>query len=192
MLVKNCSTCEKEFKVFPYVIKKGIGKFCSQHCAHLGKPTWNKGKKDFITKGNCAWCGNYFEGYLKDQKCCSKSCSVKYLNRFGEIGKKISESAGKGKDNFHWKGGKVINAGGYVLIFSPQHPFRNSADYVAEHRLVAEKYLGRYLTKKERIHHINHVTDDNRAKNLYLFSNDSEHRKFHQIKPEPQIVSNII
>jgi hypothetical protein len=191
MLVENCLVCEKKFEVFPCIIKKGFGKYCSQRCAHLGKPTWNKGKRDFITKGNCAWCGKHFEGYLKDQKCCSKSCATKYANRFGERGRKISEAT-SGEKAHQWKGGRVVNKGGYILIFSPNHPFRNSAGYVAEHRLIAEKYLGRYLTAEERVHHINHEPSDNRVENLYLFATASEHRKFHQLKPESQLSSNII
>lgn len=38
-----------------------------------------------------------------------------------------------------------------------------------------EEYLGRYLTKKEIVHHINHNRDDNRIENLILMDNQSVH-----------------
>ena len=50
--------------------------------------------------------------------------------------------------------------------------------YVAEHRLVMEQAIGRYLEAGEVVHHINHDRGDNRIENLRLMS-DSEHRAMH-------------
>ncbi len=83
-----------------------------------------------------------------------------------------------GLKNHMWKGGRTKSRG-YVYIFSPNHPNKNNRDYVFEHRLVMEKYLGRYLTKEEVVHHINGIRDDNKIKNLQLMTN-SEHIKLHQ------------
>ena len=85
----------------------------------------------------------------------------------------------KGKDHYHWKGGKFVDSRGYYLIYKPKHPFSRKAGYIRLSRLVAEKCLGRYLTKWEVIHHINGNTLDDRPKNLYLFSSNSKHRKYH-------------
>ena len=73
----------------------------------------------------------------------------------------------KGKKNKFWKGGKC-RVGGYVYIKSYNHPHKNSGKYVAEHRLVMEKKLGRYLTPNEEVHHINQIKNDNRIENLEL------------------------
>ena len=67
---------------------------------------------------------------------------------------------------------------GYVEIYAPEHPYRSVRNGVLEHRLVMEKYLGRYLNQKEVVHHINGVRNDNRIENLMLFSNNSEHIKY--------------
>lgn len=95
----------------------------------------------------------------------------------------------KGKDSPCWKKGRCYNSNGYVMIYCPEHPFKFTDLYVYEHRLVAEKHLGRYLTPEERIHHINDIKDDNRPENLYYFPNQKEHAIFHQHKY--QLVSNI-
>ena len=87
----------------------------------------------------------------------------------------------KGEKNASWKGGKTEDKG-YIVIKTHDHPNRNKANYIQEHRLVAEKSLGRYLTKQELIHHINEILTDNRLENLYLFKNKGEHTKYHMTK----------
>ncbi len=82
----------------------------------------------------------------------------------------------------NWKGGRVKNSSGYIMIYSPEHPSCDSHRYVQEHRLIMEKYLGRHLKREEVIHHINEIRDDNRIENLYLFSNDSLHLCYHMLK----------
>ena len=79
-----------------------------------------------------------------------------------------------------WKGGRHRTYYGYILVLAPDHQQRDSRGrgYVKEHRLVMEKKLGRYLKPSERVHHLNGIKDDNRIKNLKLFANEAEHRKF--------------
>lgn len=94
---------------------------------------------------------------------------------------KLLRQLGKEKsfDSFHR--GYITTHSGYRMIRDIAHPFRDSKGYVREHRLVMEKYLGRYLDEYEVIHHINGDPSDNRIENLELcskFSHLSYHKSF--------------
>ena len=110
-----------------------------------------------------------------------KKCS----NKNGWLGKHHSEKTkekirkqrlgkGMGKENPHWKGGRIM-IDGYVYVYSPNHPNCTKDGYMCEHRLVMETKLQRLLKKKEVVHHINHIKTDNEEKNLMLFSSSGRH-----------------
>ena len=83
----------------------------------------------------------------------------------------------KGFQNYFWKGGKIVDKSGYILIKKNDHPYCNSGGYVREHRLVMELYLDRYLLPTEVVHHKNGVRNDNRLENLELFETNGKHLK---------------
>jgi len=84
-----------------------------------------------------------------------------------------------GKESSGWKGGKYINKLGYVVVHILNHPY-SWKNRILEHRLIMEKYLGRYLKPKEIIHHINGIRNDNRLENLEI-TNLKDHHNIHYI-----------
>ena len=112
----------------------------------------------------CQYCNELIEKIYKDgikAKYCSHDCYA--LNR---------EKRGAYKEKI------MINK--YNYIYVPNHPYAIGSKklYVAEHRLVMEQYLGRYLNDNEIVHHINEDTLDNDISNLQLMS-PAEHIKHH-------------
>lgn len=91
--------------------------------------------------------------------------------------KKISISL----KNFNNSTGKVRTRKqqGYVFIHAPFHPKAQKSGYVKRANIVMEQHIGRFLKPKEIVHHINGIKDDDRLKNLQLFTNESKHQKFH-------------
>jgi len=88
---------------------------------------------------------------------------------------KIRESK-IGKRNPRWKGGRYKSPDGYIYILSPSHP-HNRAGYIAEHHLIMEKILKRFLIKGEEVHHKNKIRDDNRPENLALVTRRTNYGK---------------
>lgn len=85
----------------------------------------------------------------------------------------------RGSGNPKWRGGRTISVNGYVYLWAPDHPHCNKDGYVAEHRLVMEKHLGRYLEPTECVHHFNHNRQDNRIENLELMESWRQHQRHH-------------
>lgn len=79
------------------------------------------------------------------------------------------------ENNPRWKGGKMVDPDGYILIKRPDHPHCNRHGYVREHRLVMEEKLGRYLEPTEVVHHLDDDPSNNHPDNLEIFSSNTEH-----------------
>lgn len=113
----------------------------------------NKKGKIPIKIEKCAYkeCNKEFPVYKKGTIFCSRKCS------------------NIGENNPCWKGGKTCTSGGYIMFKKPEHPFADSRGYIAEHRLVMEEILGRFLEPHERIHHKNGIRNNNKKENLELW-----------------------
>lgn len=86
----------------------------------------------------------------------------------------------RGPDHPNWRGGTYVTADGYVMEQAREHPDApKNAGYVLQHRLVAERTLGRRLRPDELVHHRNHDKADNRPENLEV-TDRSAHAHHHK------------
>lgn len=83
-----------------------------------------------------------------------------------------------GDQSSNWRGGRISVNGGYIYIYSPDHPRATKHGYIFEHILVAEQKIGRFLEKGEIVHHINGDRTDNSPDNL-LVCTRKEHVQIH-------------
>ena len=184
----KCEFCGKEFRGSPSRSKaKHI--CCSKKCMSaliISRSALNC---------KCPICGKEF--HLKPSlinktktNCCSKEC-LRELKRFTMAGEKNHQYGLKGDKNASWKSDSYIRLG-YKKIRVLDHPFRDSDDFVPEHRLVAEKYLlteensieingKRYLKPELEVHHIDENKLNNSPGNLLVLTK-SEHRTLHNKK----------
>lgn len=100
-----------------------------------------------------------------------KECGFEPLKSEISIQARLNSiKAHKGHRSTAWKGGKIKDKFGYILIWKPEHPNAKIAGYVHEHRLVMSKKLGRPLESYEFVHHRNGIKDDNKLSNLELLT----------------------
>lgn len=144
-------------------------------------------------KKTCPICNKIFKTWLSQNSiCCSRKC--KGINEskkaFGK-NKKICQTCKKVFLPKHTTATKglycshkcfgitqrkpVIMRSGYKYLYLPNHPNASKQGYYAEHRLVVENRIGRYLDKKEIIHHVNHDKADNRIWNLMILPSVGKH-----------------
>jgi hypothetical protein len=132
------------------------------------RKAWNKGKRKYEV--TCPVC-NKTVGKSYPAIYCSKVCFDQSPEKKETCRKNGKSLKGKAKKECHM-------SWGYRYIFIPNHPNADKHGYVAEHRLVMEKHLGRDLYSEEIIHHVNGVKTDNRVENIELVDR-KKHAQIH-------------
>jgi len=147
---------------------KGNQKMLYHGCVDCGRPSWVTLKD--VKKG----------GRPATLRCCS--CSSR---------KQLSLVLQGAHYNYNWKGGRLLDSRGYVIVYittdSPyfsmacaRHRGVNSVTgYILEHRLIMAQELGRCLQANELVHHKNGIKTDNRPENLQLVVRDGHNNGFH-------------
>lgn len=125
--------------------------------AILGSPEWQ-----------ARWVSLIGRGYRPSAKVVGKVCK-----RFGFAMR--SRGCCPGSKNGRWTGGRNVDKSGYILVYQPDHPHATKAGYVREHRLVAERVLGRYLTRTEVVHHADDDPSNNDPGNLVVYDTNGLH-----------------
>ena len=72
MIKQNCKVCGKKFYIYPYVLKRGRGKYCSKECVYKARRTKVKRICKNCGKEFYVWAAKIKEG---GGKYCSKKCS---------------------------------------------------------------------------------------------------------------------
>lgn len=124
--------------------------------------------REYVQKGKTlSQCSEYF----------GKSLAGVW-KRLQKIGVDTSSRLGSGRRG---KSKMIVHhSAGYLLVYKPGHPAATKTyPYVLQHRIVMEKHLGRYLKRKEVVHHKNGVRSDNRLSNLELMTGQKEHASHH-------------
>lgn len=136
--------------------------------------------------GKCV--GQYINFIWQSCLDCGKERWVQYANGQARTKRCLrcaviaSRDSVRGANNVRWKGGRLQDKSGYIVIrLYNDDPYRSMAPkngYIREHRLVMAKHLGRCLLSKELVHHKNGIKDDNRIENLELMPDPQRHIKY--------------
>lgn len=86
-----------------------------------------------------------------------RKCAARYSSHYGN-------------DHHNWKGGFTRDDGYVVIRILPNDDYYSMSysGSIFEHRYIVARSLGRCLSGKEIVHHLNGVRDDNRLENLAL------------------------
>lgn len=191
-MIVYCDLCGKEFECSPSRYNNNKTHCCSKECSRILAKK-NRENDPAYLNCTCAVCGKKFhrkQFHINrfNTICCSKECGKK-IRSDRMIGEKNHQYGLKGNMNSSWVSDRRISPYGYIMIRSINHPFRNSDDFVFEHRLVAEEYLltdensvevdGKmYLKEEYVVHHKDGNKQNNDVSNLVVMTK-GEHSRLH-------------
>ena len=90
-------------------------------------------------------------------------------------------SAQSRERNHQWKGGRVVASNGYVLVkVGFDHHLADVRGYAYEHRLVAERKIGRRLIRGEIVHHVDGNKQNNADDNINVMPSRAHHHVEHR------------
>lgn len=192
MITKICEVCGKEFTVINS--RKNTARYCCRKCANSVKV----GKKNTV----CTYCGKEF--HLKPYKLtttgtiqghyCSRKCMA--LDRKTKMLGILNHQFGlKGELNTSFKGTEILQKNNNlteILVYMPNHPYRDQCNRVKKHRLIVEqnyqlfdfKYFeevnGQIVLKKDsQVHHLDGDHNNNSIDNLIPCTR-KEHKQYHK------------
>ncbi len=141
----------------------------------------------------CDWCGAPMERYpskIKARNFCSREC-------FGKFSSKTTNPEGYGYRSFEKNSKRMaemnrqLNPGRMTpatrsKLRKARFGTGEGKSYVKqygrhEHRVVAERILGRSLKPGEVVHHIDGNKRNNSPENLMIFENQAQHATWHQM-----------
>ena len=189
--IRECARCGNKIEIYHKNRLEYKNVFCSKECE-------KEFKKSKDLNATCMNCGKKFHlkpYHLNKYKthCCSKECFREYKKVYMK-GEGNHQFGLKGSLNSSWRSDERISHYGYKQIRVLNHPFRDSGDFVFEHRLVAEKYLlteensveidgVRYLKEEYHVHHKDKNRLNNNVDNLEVLL-ITEHMKLHSKEKE--------
>ena len=117
----------------------------------------------------CAQCGKpVYKPLYKIKRTINFFCNTKCMGEWNSKNKRGVNSPLFGGDHINWYGYKV------ALVSQKE----KKTKYIAEHRIIAERALGKRLKRDEVVHHIDLDKTNNKNNNL-LVCTHSYHRTIH-------------
>lgn len=227
---KTCTVCQSDFTpTTRYQAARNLT--CSPKCAAKAVSTARlaaepRPRTKTITV-SCAECGAEFQrplAWLKRTKSptCSRQCNGKargqafaahgHKGRAGWSPESVERWRQKmlGATNPAWKGGVTYKRpkGNYIGPRYVRCPpdlwmMARTDKYIAEHRLVMARWIGRPLLRTEVVNHIDHNPRNNVRENLELYPSNADHKRGeaghvaegvanHRFLPDWALLSNLL